>query len=217
MKTAAWALLALASVSAFAQVNPQSGSAQQSTTLDPCAVFLPDYPSDYEECKDGQLEALGISCEIASFVPGLGITWTTTRFTGRAFCPDNGLTEARQQLASFAAQQARRADCNASPHMQWQYDTCVRVSCPNGKVVVGQSCQCPAGTVESGRNRQCRDVTPTPPPPPPPAPDYDDEDGEDFDDNPDDYGDDFPVPEEPEPREPDIEIEECGISECEDL
>ena len=115
-------------------------------------------PVEQQQCIDDWYdrysdpgENLGIACEMFSWTPVGGIISRIVRFVGRTQCPDNGLTQARRQ----AQQRAVELDCIASAHHRWENGACVRVSCPGGKVVVGQGCQCPAGMQESGRNRTC--------------------------------------------------------------
>jgi len=187
MKKTATALLwaALVTVLPATSIADQDQDRQQTDpTADPCASLLPDDPKGYQDCKDGQLEGIGIACYIYTFNPVSGtIKKTLAKAALGKACPDNGLARAEAQLAAWRAEQAKQSrmqSCKRSGkiwdpvseiclrcpvgEMNWKGgDKCVPTNCPSYQRYENGDCMPPC---EGGQPRdshgQCRSTS-TPP------------------------------------------------------
>lgn len=155
MKKAATALLwaTLAAALPVLSIADQNQDRQQmDLTADPCASLLPDNPKGYQDCKDGQLEAIGLTCTIYTFNP---IAGSIKKFTFKAAlgatCPDDRYTEALAAQVRHDREKRER---------QWRIQSCVG----SGQIwdPVSQSCfRCPVGQMrwQNGTSVYCVPTT----------------------------------------------------------
>ena len=145
------ALVALLPAIATAQQHQQPQSGDFNPILDPCIGFINGPPEKhdwnaYNECKKGQVEAIGRACTVWSVSPFGKLISSTVKVAAGKACPDNNYKQAVAQAEQWAIDNAIQGIKN--------------LMCPGDEVEVSQAtCGCPAGT-EKVSEGVCRKTCP---------------------------------------------------------